>query len=121
MARVDTTRLAGIEAASKKKPKASTKAATKTKPPTNNAEMIAQANALIKKLQDNVEKTQQSAIEIGAINPSVIKKAESESNAEFLTRKTATYKAVPQPTLTDEQIAQGFTVQFVRTGIEVEG
>ena len=121
MARVDTTRLAGIEAASKKKPKASTKAATKTKPPTNNAEMIAQANALITKLQGNVEKTQQSAIEIGAINPSVIKKAESESNAEFLTRKTATYKAVPQPTLTDEQIAQGFTVQFVRTGKDGEG
>jgi NADPH-dependent ferric siderophore reductase len=60
------------------------------KPPTNNAEMIAQANALITKLQGSVKAGEQSAVELGALNPTVIKKAAGESNAEFLARKQAT-------------------------------
>jgi hypothetical protein len=60
------------------------------KPPTTNAEMLAQANALIAKLQGSVKAGEQSAVELGALNPAVIKKAEGESNAEFLARKTAT-------------------------------
>ena len=60
------------------------------KPPTTNAEMIAQANALIAKLQGKVTAGEQSAVELGALNPAVIKKAEGESNAEFLKRKQAT-------------------------------
>jgi hypothetical protein len=60
------------------------------KPPTNNAEMIAQANALIAKLQSSVKTGAQSAVELGALNPAVIKKAAGETNAEFLERKQAT-------------------------------
>jgi hypothetical protein len=60
------------------------------KPPTTNAEMAAQANALIAKLQGAVKTGEQSAIELGKINPSVIKKAEGETNAQFLARKQAT-------------------------------
>lgn len=44
------------------------------KPPTTNAEMVAQANALIAKLQGNVATTQKSATELAALNPSVMTK-----------------------------------------------
>lgn len=60
------------------------------KPPTNNAEMIAQANALIAKLQGAVETGEKSAVELGALNPSAVQKAEGESNLAFLARKQAT-------------------------------
>jgi hypothetical protein len=69
---------------------ANAKVPAPTKPPTNNAEMIAQANALIAKLQGSVKTGEQSAIELGALNPSVIKKAAGETNTEFLERKQAT-------------------------------
>jgi len=69
---------------------ANAKVSAPVKPPTNNAEMIEQANALIKKLQGSVATGQQSAIELGALNPSVIKKAKGETNTEFLERKQAT-------------------------------
>jgi hypothetical protein len=59
------------------------------KPPTNNAEMIAQANALIAKLQNSVKAGEQSATELGAINPAVMTKAAGETNTEFLARKNA--------------------------------
>jgi hypothetical protein len=59
------------------------------KPPTNNAEMIAQANALIAKLQNSVKAGEQSATELGAINPAVMTKAAGESNTQFLARKQA--------------------------------
>jgi hypothetical protein len=79
MARVNTNTLAGIATASKATPK----------PPTNNAEMIAQANALIAKLQGSVKTGEQSATELAAINPAVMTKATGESNAQFLARKQA--------------------------------
>jgi hypothetical protein len=60
------------------------------KPPTTNAEMIAQAKAAIAKLEGSIKTGTQSAIELGALNPSVIKKAEGETNTEFLKRKQAT-------------------------------
>jgi hypothetical protein len=60
------------------------------KPPTTNAEMIAQAKAAIAKLEGSIKVGTQSAIELGALNPSVIKKAEGETNTEFLKRKQAT-------------------------------
>jgi hypothetical protein len=77
----EQTKAAAMRAAA---PKATSKA------PTNDAEMVAAANALIAKLQSSVETGQKSAIELGAINPSVIKKAEGETNTEFLARKQAT-------------------------------
>lgn len=64
-------------------------------------------------------KAQLEALETA--NPSLMVKGKNETNTEFMARKTAAYKAAPQPTLTDEQIAQGFTVQFVRTGANGEG
>jgi hypothetical protein len=75
-----------------------------TKPPTNNAEMIAQANALIAKLQGAVETGEKSAIEIGALNPSVIKKAEGESNLAFLARKKATEDLARQNAMADNPL-----------------
>jgi hypothetical protein len=59
------------------------------KPPTNNAEMIAQANALIAKLQGSVKAGSQSATELAALNPAVMTKAAGETNSEFLARKNA--------------------------------
>jgi NADPH-dependent ferric siderophore reductase len=59
------------------------------KPPTTNAEMVAQANALIAKLQGNVATTQKSATELAALNPSVMTKAAGETNAQFLARQNA--------------------------------
>jgi NADPH-dependent ferric siderophore reductase len=59
------------------------------KPPTTNAEMLAQANALIAKLQGNVATTQKSATELAALNPSVMTKATGETNAQFLARQNA--------------------------------
>ena len=59
------------------------------KPPTNNAEMIAQANALIAKLQNSVKAGSQSATELAALNPAVMTKAAGETNSEFLARKNA--------------------------------
>jgi hypothetical protein len=59
------------------------------KPPTTNAEMVAQANALIAKLQGNVATTQKSATELAALNPSVMTKATGETNAQFLARQNA--------------------------------
>jgi hypothetical protein len=60
------------------------------KPPTTDKEMLAQAKAALAKLQSSVKQGDQSAIELGALSPSVIKKAEGETNTEFLKRKQAT-------------------------------
>ena len=79
-------------------------AKTTTKSPTNDAEMIAQANALIAKLQDSVKAGEKSAIELGAVNPAVIKKAEGETNAEFLARKQATEKLARDNAIADNPL-----------------
>ena len=57
---------------------------------TPNQLMIDRINAQIGKTQTSVSNLEKTAIELGALNPTVIKKAEGESNAEFLARKTAT-------------------------------
>ena len=59
------------------------------KPPTTNEEMLAQANALIAKLQGKVTAGEQSATELAALNPDVMTKAKGETNTEFLARKQA--------------------------------
>jgi NADPH-dependent ferric siderophore reductase len=74
------------------------------KSPTTNAEMIAAAKAAIAKLENSIKTTQQSAIELGALNPSVIKKAEGETNAEFLIRKQATEALARQNAMADNPL-----------------
>lgn len=59
------------------------------KPPTNDAEMVKQANALIKKLQGSVSAGEQSATELGALNPSAMTKAKGETNSQFNARVKA--------------------------------
>lgn len=48
-------------------------------------------------------------------------KQPNETNAQYMARVTAAYKAQPQPQLTPQQEAAGATVQFVRTGAAGEG
>lgn len=52
--------------------------------------MIDRINAQIAKTQTSVSNLENTAVELGALNPSVIKKATGESNADFLKRKQAT-------------------------------
>ena len=65
------------------------------------------------------KKSQLNALE--AANPSVMAKRADETNTEFMARKTAAYKAQPQPKLTPEEKAKGYYIQFVRTGAAGEG
>jgi len=83
--------------------------------------LIDRINAQITKTQTSVSNLENIAAEIGAVNPAAIKKMPGETNTAFNERVTAAYKAQEQPTLTDEQIAQGYTVQFVRTGAGGKG
>jgi hypothetical protein len=83
--------------------------------------MIDKINAQIAKTQTSISNLENIAAEVGSINPEAIKKFKGESNTSFNQRVTAAYKAQEQPTLTDEQVAQGFTVQFVRTGAGGQG
>jgi len=83
--------------------------------------MIDKVNAQIAKTQTSISNLENIAAEVGSINPAAMKKMKGESNTAFNERVTAAYKAQEQPTLTDEQVAQGFTVQFVRTGAGGQG
>lgn len=83
--------------------------------------MIDRINAQITKTQTSISNLENIAAEVGSINPSAMTKMAGESNTAFNNRVTAAYKAQEQPTLTDEQVAQGFTVQFVRTGAAGQG
>jgi|LakMenE18May11ns_1017448.scaffolds.fasta_scaffold9949921_3 hypothetical protein len=83
--------------------------------------LLDRVNAQIAKTQTSISNLENTAAEIGAINPDAMKKMKGETNTAFNERVTAAYKAQEQPTLTDEQVAQGFTVQFVRTGAGGKG
>jgi hypothetical protein len=83
--------------------------------------MIDRINAQITKTQKSISNLENIAAEVGAINPEALTKFKGESNTAFNARVTAAYKAQEQPTLTDAQVAQGFTVQFVRTGAGGKG
>ncbi len=83
--------------------------------------MIDKINAQIAKTQTSISNLENIAAEVGSVNPEAMKKFKGESNTSFNQRVTAAYKAQEQPTLTDEQAAQGFTVQFVRTGAGGKG
>ncbi len=83
--------------------------------------MVDRINAQIAKTQASVSNLETIAAETGSINPAALTKMQGESNTAFNERVTAAYKAQEQPTLTDEQVAQGYTVQFVRTGAGGKG
>ena len=112
----EQTKAAGMRAAAATVPAA--KAAIAKTP---DELLLDRVNAQIAKTQTSISNLENAAAEIGAINPDAMKKMKGESNTAFNERVTAAYKAQEQPTLTDEQVAQGFTVQFVRTGAGGKG
>jgi hypothetical protein len=65
-------------------------AAAKAIAKTSDELMIDRINAQITKTQTSISNLEKTAVELGALNPSVIKKAKGESNADFLKRKQAT-------------------------------
>jgi hypothetical protein len=81
----EQTKAAGMRAAM-----TDSAAAAKTIAKTPNELMIDRINAQIAKTQTSVSNLENTAVELGALNPSVIKKAKGESNADFLKRKQAT-------------------------------
>jgi hypothetical protein len=112
----EQTKAAGMRAAQN-----DSAAAAKAIAKTPDELMIDRINAQITKTQTSISNLENAAAEIGAVNPEAMKKFKGESNTSFNERVTAAYKAQEQPTLTDEQAAQGFTVQFVRTGAGGKG
>jgi hypothetical protein len=112
----EQTKAAGMRAA-----QSDSAAAAKAIAKTSDELMIDRINAQITKTQTSISNLENAAAEIGAINPDAMKKFKGETNTAFNERVTAAYKAQEQPTLTDEQVAQGFTVQFVRTGAGGKG
>ena len=96
-------------------------AAKKTIAKTPDELMIDKINAQISKTQKSVSNLENISTELAALNPDAMKKFKGETNAAFNERVIAAYKAQEQPTLTDAQVAQGFTVQFVRTGAGGKG
>lgn len=112
----EQTKAAGTRAATAAVPAAQAAIAK-----TPNELMIDRINAQIAKTQTSVSNLENIAAEVGAVNPAALTKMKGESNTAFNARVTAAYKAQEQPTLTDEQVAQGFTVQFVRTGAGGKG
>ena len=101
--------------------KARTRAMSKANAASRPATFLEQVENQIAKTKTSISNLENTAAELGAINPDAMKKFKGESNTEFNKRVTAAYKAQEQPTLTDEQVAQGFTVQFVRTGAGGKG
>ena len=112
----EQTRAAAARAA-----QAASPAAAKAIAKTPDELMIDRINTQIGKTQTSISNLENTAAELGSINPDAMKKFKGETNTAFNERVTAAYKAQEQPTLTDEQVAQGFTVQFVRTGAGGKG
>jgi hypothetical protein len=83
----ERTKAAGMRAAT-----TDSAAAASTIAKTPDELMIDKLKAQIAKNQASVESLKGTAVELGALNPSVIKKAKSETNTEFLARKQATEK-----------------------------
>jgi hypothetical protein len=109
------------KAAAARAAQAAVPAAAKAIAKTPDELMIDRINTQIGKTQTSISNLENIQAEIGAVNPAALKKAKGETNTAFNERVTAAYKAQEQPTLTDEQVAQGFTVQFVRTGAAGKG
>lgn len=112
----EQTKAVGMRAATAAAP-----AAAKTIAKTSDELMIDRINAQIAKTQTSVSNLEKIAAEVGSINPKAMTKMPGETNTSFNARVTDAYKAQPQPTLTEEEKAAGYTVQFVRTGANGEG
>lgn len=80
----EQTKAAGMRAA-----QSDSAAAAKTIAKTADELMIDRLNAQIAKSQASVSSLEKTATELGAVNPSVMTKASSETNTEFLARKRA--------------------------------
>jgi hypothetical protein len=83
----ERTKAAGMRAAT-----TDSAAATNTIAKTPDELMIDKLKAQILKSQASVENLQNTAIELGAINPSAMTKAKGETNTQFLARKQAAEK-----------------------------
>lgn len=112
----EQAKAAGMRAATASVP-AATAAIAKTP-----EELLAdRINAQIAKTQTSVSNLENIAAEVGSINPAAIAKMPGETNTQFNARVTAAYKAQEQPTLTEQEKAEGYTIQFVRTGAAGQG
>lgn len=112
----EQTKAAGMRAATN-----DSAAAAKTIAKTPDDLLVDRINAQIAKTQASVSNLENVAAEVGSLNPKALTKLPGETNTQFNARVTAAYKAQEQPTLTEEEKAQGYTVQFVRTGAAGEG
>lgn len=112
----EQTKAAGMRAAT-----ASVPAATQAVAKTPDQLMVERINAQITKNQASISNIETIAAEVGSINPKALSKMQGETNTQFNQRVTAAYKAQPQPELTADEQAQGYTIQFVRTGAAGEG
>jgi len=95
----EQTKAAGMRAAA-----ASVPAATAAIAKTPDELMIERIQAQILKNQASIENLKGTAVELGALNPSVIKKAESETNTEFLARKQATENLARQNAMAENPL-----------------
>ena len=95
----EQTKAAGMRAAM-----TDSAAAAKTIAKTPDELMIERLQAQIAKNQASVESLKGTAVELGALNPSVIKKAESETNTEFLARKQATENLARQNAMAENPL-----------------
>jgi hypothetical protein len=95
----EQTKAAGMRAAM-----TDSAAAAKTIAKTPNELMIDRINAQIAKTQTSVSNLENTAVELGALNPSVIKKATGESNADFLKRKQATEALARQNAMSENPL-----------------
>lgn len=78
--------------------------------------IVDRINAKIASAKQSVANLENAAAEVGSLNPAALVKLPGETNTQFNARVTAAYKAQEQPTLTEAEKAQGYTIQFVRTG-----
>jgi len=95
----EQTKAAGMRAAAASVPAAKVAIAK-----TPDELMIERIQAQILKNQASIENLKGTAVELGALNPSVIKKAESETNTEFLARKQETENLARQNAIAENPL-----------------
>jgi len=88
---------------------------TTAKAPTNNAEMIAAANALKARLEESVGKLESSAKTDIYGNPVIDPNSVEGRKAKVAADVAAAQEATPKPKLTDQQIADGFIIKWIGT------
>jgi hypothetical protein len=88
---------------------------TTTKPPTNDAEMIAAANALKARLEESVGKLESAAKTDIYGNPVIDPNSVEGRKAKVAADVAAAQEATPKPELTAQQIADGFIIKWIGT------